>query len=87
MNDTTEIKTAVKTALLAGPTTIVFKKVDGTVRTMKCTLNEALLPVRQTKESERKTNDSIQTVFDLELNQWRSFKWDNFVSVTPGVSV
>jgi hypothetical protein len=87
MTDITEIKTAVKSALLAGPTTIVFKKVDGTIRTMKCTLNEALLPVRELTESGRKVNDGIQTVYDLELNQWRSFKWDNFVSVTPGVSV
>lgn len=80
MTDITEIKTAVKSALLTGPTTIVFKKVDGTVRTMKCTLNDALLPKREVTESERKANDGVQTVFDLELNQWRSFKWDNFIS-------
>lgn len=80
MTDLTEIKTAVKSALLTGPTTIVFKKIDGTTRTMKCTLSESLLPKREITESERKVNDSIQTVFDLELNQWRSFKWDNFIS-------
>jgi hypothetical protein len=80
MTDLTEIKTAVKSALLTGPTTIVFKKVDGTERTMKCTLNEALLPKREVTESARKANDGVQTVFDLELNQWRSFKWDNFIS-------
>lgn len=76
----TELKTAVKSALLTGPTTIVFKKIDGTERTMECTLNEALLPKRELTESNRKVNDGIQTVFDLELNQWRSFKWDNFIS-------
>ena len=81
----TEIKTAVKSALLNGPTTIVFKKVDGTERTMKCTLNETLLPKREVTESARKVNDSIQTVFDLELNQWRSFKWDNFISFKESV--
>ena len=80
MTDLTEIKTAVKSALLTGPTTVVFKKIDGTERTMKCTLNEALLPKRELTESNRKVNDDIQTVFDLELNQWRSFKWDNFIS-------
>lgn len=87
MTDLAEIKTAVKSALLGGPTTIVFKKVDGTIRTMKCTLNESLLPKREVTETERKVNDGIQTVFDLELNQWRSFKWENFVSVTPGGTV
>jgi hypothetical protein len=76
----TEIKTAVKSALLAGPITVVFKKVDGTQRTMKCTLSEALLPPRTVTESNRKINEGIQTVFDLESNQWRSFKWDNFIS-------
>jgi hypothetical protein len=80
MTDITEIKTAVKSALLTGPTTIVFKKVDGTERTMKCTLNEALLPPRTLTQSDRKVNDGIQAVFDLESNQWRSFKWDNFIS-------
>jgi hypothetical protein len=80
MTDITEIKTAVKTALLAGPTTVVFTKVDGTQRTMKCTLNETLLPPRTVTESTRKVNEGIQTVFDLESNQWRSFKWDNFIS-------
>jgi hypothetical protein len=80
MTDLTEIKTAVKSALLTGPTTIVFKKVDGTERTMKCTLNEELLPKREVTESARKANDGVLTVFDLELNQWRSFKWDNFIS-------
>ena len=87
MTDITEIKTVVKSALLAGPTTIVFKKVDGTIRTMKCTLNESLLPKREITESDRKVNESVQTVYDLQLNQWRSFKWDNFVSVTPGGTV
>ncbi len=76
----TEIKTAVIAALLAGPTTVVFTKVDGTQRSMKCTLSESLLPPRPVTESQRKVNDGIQTVFDLELNQWRSFKWDNFIS-------
>ena len=85
MTDITEIKTAVKTALLAGPTTVVFKKVDGTQRTMKCTLNEALLPPRTLTQSDRKVNDGIQAVFDLESNQWRSFKWDNFISFEGAV--
>jgi hypothetical protein len=85
MTDITEIKTAVKTALLAGPTTVVFKKVDGTQRTMKCTLNEALLPKREVTQSDRKVNDGIQAVFDLESNQWRSFKWDNFISFEGAV--
>jgi len=81
----TEIKTAVKSALLNGPTTITFTKVDGTTRTMKCTLNEALLPKREITQSERKVNEDVQTVFDIELNQWRSFKWDNFISFEESV--
>lgn len=81
----TEIKTTVKSALLNGPTTITFTKVDGTTRTMKCTLNETLLPKREVTQSTRAANEDVQTVFDLELNQWRSFKWDNFISFEGSV--
>lgn len=81
----TEIKTAVKSALLNGPTTITFTKVDGNTRTMKCTLNEALLPKREITQSTRPVNEDVQTVFDIELNQWRSFKWANFISFEESV--
>lgn len=65
-------------ALVKGPVTVLFEKADGTERQMLCTLNESVVP--ETKNSGRKTNEEVRTVFDLDLNQWRSFRYDRVIS-------
>ena len=74
---------------------VTFVKVDGTERTMPCTLNETLMPavpVHATNtpnpvdfpESKRakKANPGVVTVWCTDAAGWRSFRWDNFVSAT-----
>jgi hypothetical protein len=57
---------------------VEFTKKDGTVRNMKCTLNVNYIPiVKQPKESGIKHSDEAQRVFDVEKNDWRSFRWDS----------
>jgi len=67
-----------------GPTTITFTKKDGTLRTMKATLKEDFLP-RQIDVEEhaqkRKPNPDVCAVFDLEVEGWRSFRWDSLMIV------
>lgn len=69
-----------KTELLKGPATVVFTKVDGAQRVMNCTLNHKLLPALPVTESKatdkpvRKKSNSAVVVFDLDKQQWRSFK-------------
>lgn len=58
--------------------TITFTKKDGTERVMKCTLQEAKLPVVEQKETTevtktRKENPELLSVYDLESDGWRSF--------------
>jgi predicted DNA-binding transcriptional regulator YafY len=59
------------------PVEISFAKKDGTLREMKCTLKEDTVP----KVENPKTSDTLCTVWDTELNQWRSFKFENIKSI------
>jgi len=67
-----------------GPVTVDFLKKDGTMRTMKCTLQETAIPTYE-KKTERvrttSTDESISVV-DLEKNEWRSFRYDSVKSVS-----
>lgn len=63
---------------------ITFRKADGTVREMKCTLNKELIeqelgPQEQTSAKQRKENPDVQKVFDWDKKAWRSFRWDSLV--------
>jgi len=66
---------------------IVFTKVDGTKRTMQCTLNADNLPKVEVSEDAdtevkpRKSNPDVMSVFDMEKKDWRSFRWDNLQTV------
>ncbi len=69
-----------------GPTTVVFTKKDGTERVMLCTTNPKLVPAVEVKEEvetkkERKVNDEVMPVYDLEAKAWKSFRWDSVKQV------
>jgi len=55
---------------------LTFTKVDGTKRTMPCTLDAKRLPVVVVKESkkEKKPNDQVMSVFCTDKQEWRSFR-------------
>ena len=52
-----------------------FTKKDGTERIMKCTLQEEYLP--ETVGEVRKKNEDSLAVYDLDVEGWRSFRWDS----------
>ena len=67
-----------------GPVTVDFQKKDGTMRTMKCTLQESAIPTYE-KKTERVRNTSTDesiSVVDLDKNEWRSFRLDSIKSVS-----
>ena len=70
--------------LHSGICKVTFTKVDGTERTIKCTLQAELLPVREAKEDAliraKSSTDSI-SVFETDLQEWRSFKLANLKSI------
>lgn len=71
--------------LAYGPTTIVFTKKDGTERTMTCTTKPELVPVESIVEGvekkEKKVNEEVIPVYDLDAKGWRSFRWDSVKQV------
>jgi len=59
-------------------TTIFFTKKDGTERKMLCTLNENTIPSEfAPKNTGKKQSEDAVSVFDLENEGWRSFRWDS----------
>lgn len=74
----------IKDLLRAGPCMVQFTKVDGTKRTMKCTLNESLIPPTDPdKVSTKKHNPDVLAVWDLEKFGWRSFRYDTLLEIEP----
>ena len=84
--------------LAFGPVTITFTKKDGTERVMECTTNTDLVPPTPIVEQvhytntdnpvdfpvkkEKKVNEEVMPVYDLEAKGWRSFRWDSVKQVT-----
>ena len=68
--------TWIKSVLRTNVVKISFNKVDGTERTMNCTLMPELLPpvVVSEDKKERKESTSSIAVFDVDLKEWRSFR-------------
>lgn len=72
----------IKSHLNYGPVSVTFVKKDGTERVMNCTLKSDL-----TKDYEKKTdrvktvNEETCPVFDLEKQEWRSFRFDTVTKV------
>ena len=55
-----------------------FTKMDGTNRKMICTLDSTLIPKDITfSEEHRKVSDDVLAVWDLEKDDWRSFRLDH----------
>jgi hypothetical protein len=63
---------------------VSFTKVDGSKRVMNCTLRESAIPDAPKTESvglERKINNNVVSVWDLDNDGWRSFKIDSLEKI------
>lgn len=63
---------------------ITFTKKDGTERQMRATLAESRIPTDKQPKSEgatSQTSGSALRVFDTEIQEWRSFRWDSITKV------
>lgn len=61
---------------------ITFKKVDGSERTMKCTLDPTFLPEQTNKENTKKKveNENVLPVWNIDEQGFRSFRVDSLIS-------
>jgi len=73
--------------LLENVCKVVFTKVDGTERTMNCTLKVDLLPEQKefhSKSEQRRVEATLPPtsvrVFDLDKKDWRAFRIDSVKS-------
>ena len=72
--------------LSKGTHSVTFTKVDGTERTMPCTLDPDILPpveITEEKKVPRKLNPDTMRVYVTDINEWRSFRIENVISVDP----
>lgn len=66
--------------LREGSTAIEFLKVDGSMRTMQATLNESMIAYTKPIEGStttRKVPEHTCSVWDIQDNAWKSFRWEN----------
>jgi WYL_2, Sm-like SH3 beta-barrel fold len=69
--------------LRANVAEVRFTKSDGTERLMKCTLKEDLVvPYSKKTDRTKEANNDIVPVFDVEKNEWRSFRVDSVQSIS-----
>jgi len=69
-----------------GECVVEFKKVNGELRSMPCTLNSALLPPLPVTESTepkaaKKDNNDTVSVWCTDKSAWRSFRVDGVISI------
>ena len=61
---------------------LTFRKTDGTLRNMRCTLLPKFLPEAIVSDKpKRKVSEESLAVFDLEKNEWRSFRYDSVTEI------
>lgn len=79
--DTTEtLVDQMKATLRESICKVVFTKVNGEERTMICTLNESNIPAQADNGQNSRTkteNPDVQPVYDIQVQGWRSFRWDS----------
>ena len=69
---------------------VKFKKVNGDMRKMNCTLIKDIIP-KATKDDPisqkkvRNLNEQVLAVWDIEKEDWRSFRVENIISIEYNV--
>ena len=71
--------------LRMGEVDVTFTKKDGTERVMKCTTNPTYVlfkePTIVESKKERKVNEEVCPVYDVESQHWKSFRWDSIKEI------
>lgn len=81
----TKMKEELKPMLVESVCWVCFRKANGDHRVMRGTLKSELLPpklelVDDKPKVKKASNPDVQNLFDLDINRWRSFRWDSLVT-------
>ena len=75
-------KSNIMNMLSKGVVSIKFIKTDGSERDMKCTLMEEIIKPHEKKtDREKKQNENVISVWDVDKEGWRSFRLDSIISI------
>lgn len=90
MENTTNKRENLKRVLQNSVMSVTFKKVSGEERVMKCTLDPNIIPPATktdplSQEKVRKINEEVLPVWDVEKEQWRSFRLDSIINIEQAV--
>ena len=89
-----QIREWVRGLLTNSEVTVTFTKADGTDRDMLCTLDHSRIPVspvkpvsvdgivRESRKPKKEPDPHSIRVFDLEKQEWRSFRFERLKKVT-----
>ena len=89
-----QIREWVRGLLQNSAVTVTFVKADGTMRDMLCTLDGSRIPVttvkplsvdgivRESRKPRKEPDPHSIRVFDLDKQEWRSFRFDRLKKVT-----
>jgi hypothetical protein len=78
----------VVTLMKEGVVTVEFTKVNGEYRKMEATLQADRMPevvAEIEKKAPKKKSDSSLSVWDINAEGWRSFRWDKLQTVNGEV--
>jgi hypothetical protein len=85
--DNFEMKKEIEHSLNSGLCQVTFTKKDGTERTLTGTLNRDLIPddkLPSGDSSNRIVNEEVRSLYETDLDAWRSFRWDSVISYNDG---
>lgn len=84
MSDTEQLSDILLTEALGSVAVVTFTKKDNTVRVMRCTNNLNLIPSDKHPTKTVTTNADISRVYDLDINEWRSFRKSSILKIEAG---
>lgn len=61
---------------------VVFNKINGEQRDMVCTLNTQMIPEEKQPKTGKEYNTAVIRAFDVNKQEFRSFRVENVISFT-----
>ena len=71
-------------SLNRGVVTVKFTKEDGSIRVMRCTLVDELMPPPDPDKKRKSISRSTVVVWDLDKVAWRSFNYESVIEWHDG---
>jgi len=70
-----------QTILRENKVKVTFTKLDGDERIMDCTKSFNIIPQEHHPKTDKQSKEGTVTVWDVNANGWRSFKYDRVKSI------